>query len=248
MEIANYYQGNWRTALLVIVFCALAVTVSVLAYAKEPLLIIRTEGKDFEQAVLGLSEETEKNFFISEMVADKKTSTYEIARKMKTVSPKIVVLMDNISVFLYKKYQKELPDSAMTVPSVSLMGAFVDMAVKGMRNATGILYEVPLVTSVVNLRPVLPSVSFDRVGIVHREFMKSTVSVNKMYCAKKILNWCPIRYRIKKISDQNSRTDWKNLERKEKLMPYGFAMTTGLSMRNCLNLCGYLLPGDFRSR
>lgn len=182
--VKNYDQRDWRAALSAIVFCLLATMVSVTAYAKEPLLIVRTEGKGFEQAVLGLREELEEEFFLNELLIDKRTSMDELAGKMQQIRPRGVILMDNISIFLYKKYQKRLPGSALTVPSVSLMGSFMDLAVKGMRNATGIFYEVPLVTSVVNLRLVLPSVSFDKVGIVHRAFMESSVRINKTYCAK----------------------------------------------------------------
>ncbi|MDM8558681.1 hypothetical protein [Candidatus Parabeggiatoa sp. HSG14] len=151
---------------------------------KESLLVIRVAGKNFEQVVLGLSEELTDDFFLHELIVDKTTKKHQIASKIKKVSPKIVVLMDNISINLYKGYQKGLPQSVSIIPSVSVMASFMDMAIKNLENATGIFYEVPLVTSVVNLRAILSSNSFDKVGVVHREFMYPAISFNQNYCVR----------------------------------------------------------------
>lgn len=151
---------------------------------KESLLIIRVAGKNFEQVVLGLSEELSEDFFLHELIVDKSTKKQQIFPKIKKVSPKIVVLMDNIPINLYKGYQKDLPQGGSITPSVSVMASFMDIAIKGLKNATGIFYEVPLVTSVVNLRAVLPSHSFDTVGVIHREFMVPVINLNQKYCAK----------------------------------------------------------------
>ncbi|RLC00050.1 MAG: hypothetical protein DRI57_32790 [Deltaproteobacteria bacterium] len=174
---------NFATGVLIAVMLSVLCLTSGVS-AKEPLLIIRTEGEDFRQAVRGLREQAEESFHINEIIIDRKTSESEIAGKMDTVSPKIIVLMDNISVSLYKKYQKGLPDSAAVVPSVSVMVSFMDLAVRGLRNAAGIFYEVPLVTSMVNLRTVSSSMSFDKAGIVHRGFMEPSVRINGVLCKR----------------------------------------------------------------
>ncbi len=215
--VKNYYQRNWRAALSAIVFCLLAMAVSAAAYAKEPLLIIRTEGKGFEQAVQGLREELEEEFSLNEMIIDKRTSINDLAGKMGQVRPRGVVLMDNISIFLYKKYQRRLPDSAVIIPSVSLMGSFMDLAVRGMKNATGIFYEVPLVTSVVNLRLVLPSVPFHKVGIVHRAFMEPSVRINKTYCAKEDVRLASYQIPDKRNIKPELDKGLKKLVKKEKI-------------------------------
>ncbi|MCP4348212.1 MAG: hypothetical protein GY795_22145 [Desulfobacterales bacterium] len=205
MEINKSYHNNQRAVLFAIFFCMFAVLFSSPAHAKEPLLIIRTEGKDFEQAVQGMREELEEDFSINEMVIDKKASAREITRKMKNVLPRTVVLMDNISISLYQKYQRQLPNSADIVPSVSLMASFIDFAVKGLKSGTGILYEVPIVTSVVNLRSVLTSDSFDKVGVVHRDFMRQHIKTNMKYCKKEGIKL--ITYRISRKSNIESELE-----------------------------------------
>ena len=196
----NVALVSWQTTLLSIC-CLFAITVLVSAcfepsitkttekkpisaMGKESILIIRVVGKNFEQVVLGLSEELTEEFFLQEMIVDKNTQKGQIAQNMKEVSPKFVVLMDNVSISLYKEYQKGLSDAASIVPAVAVMASFMDMAIKNLRNAKGIFYEVPLVTSVVTLRAVLSSRAFDRVGVIHREFMAPAIRLNQKYCAR----------------------------------------------------------------
>ncbi len=153
-------------------------------YAKDSLLIIRLDDEALKQAVEGIRSQTGQNFLIDEMVVNADTTGNEISRKMKDVSPKLVVLMDNAAISLYKKFQKGLPDSSKFVPSVSIMASFMDLVIRDMKNATGIFYEVPVVTSVVNLRSVMPSVPLKKIGVVHREFMEQSVKINREYCRR----------------------------------------------------------------
>ncbi len=169
--------------LFCLLFCPGAVT-SAPVYAKEPILVIRTEGKDFEQAVRGIRQETEDDFSLNEMIVSRSSAAGEITGKIKEVSPGIVVLMDNISISLYRKYQAELPASASPVPCVALMSSFMDIALKGIKNAAGIFYEVPLVTGVVNLRTIMPDVRFRKVGVIYRDLMAASVKTNQTYCGK----------------------------------------------------------------
>jgi hypothetical protein len=183
MEI-TVRKNRWQLSLAVLyaVICTTAIfQVSAPVYAKDPLLVIRTEGKDFEEAVTGIRQETEEDFSVNEMIVRRSTGVEEISGKMGAISPKLVVLMDNISISLYKKYQA---NSGNTVPSVSLMASFTDIAIEGIKNAAGIFYEVPVVTSIVNLRSVMPAVKFRTVGAVYRKFMDPLITINGSYCQK----------------------------------------------------------------
>ena len=173
------YHRYLSIGLFLGIFCFLGVAVS--AYAEDSLLIIRAHGKDYEQTVTGLKDEIGEDIPMAELVIGKRTTKGDIARKMRYISPRIVVLMDNTAISLYRKYQLEQPVSATVIPSVSLMASFTDLAVKGMKNATGIAYEVPVVTSIVNLRAILNR-PLDKVGIVCREFLRDFVSRNAAYC------------------------------------------------------------------
>lgn len=187
MEI-TVRKNRWRILLAVlfaIIWTAAIFPVSAPVYAKNPLLVIRTEGKDFEEGVTGIRQETEEDFSVNEMIVSRSTGIGELSGKMAAVSPKLVVLMDNISISLYKKYQA---GSGADVSSVSLMASFADIAIKGIQNAAGIFYEVPIVTSIVNLRALMPGANFRNVGAVYRNFMNPFITINTAYCQKEQIN------------------------------------------------------------
>lgn len=175
------YCKYLRIALLAGIFCFSAAPLFI-AHADNSLLIIRAAGKDYDETSAALKDELEEDITIAEFVIRENTSKRDIIRKMKSVSPQIVVLMDNSAITLYKQYQDELPASLPVVPSVSLMASFTDLAIKGMRNASGIFYEVPVVSSIVNLRAILNK-PVGKVGIVHREFLGGLVARNTEFCA-----------------------------------------------------------------
>lgn len=160
----------------------MALLFATLTFAKSNLLVIRTDGKNFEEAQSGLSYELEYDFTISELIIDKASTPDMISAKMKSVSPDIVVLMNNRSVSLYKKYQKSLPEGSKMVPSVSLMGILIDDVIDEIKNSYGIEYEIPIVTSTVNLRTVLGNDNVKTVGIVHRSNLGTFIEENRKYC------------------------------------------------------------------
>ncbi len=184
INIRKNHLNPLSAILLIGIYAVTVFLISVPVYAKEAILVIRTEGKDFEQAAKGMRQETEEDFSMTEMLVTRSTAAGELAGKIKENSPDIVVLMDNISISLYKKYQAELPASVSPLPCVALMASFMDIALKGIKNAAGIFYEVPSVTGVVNLRAIMPGVRFRKVGVLFRDFMAESVKTNQVFCEK----------------------------------------------------------------
>jgi hypothetical protein len=166
------------------------ISLGIEAYAKEPMLIVRRSGKDFDEVVKGMTEELSTDFTINDFIVLKETDVPTLVAKIKEIKPKIAVLLDNQSISLFKKYQSELPDTARIIPSVSLMGILIDRLIRDMKNATGIFYEIPIVTSAVNMRAVL-GVRIKRVGVIHRKFMSGFVEMNTKYCEKENIRIIP---------------------------------------------------------
>jgi hypothetical protein len=67
------------------------------------------------------------------------------------------------------------------------MGILVGNAISGIENAEAISYEIPIVTSVINLR-LLIGTPIRKVGIVHRELMKNLIEQNREACARENIN------------------------------------------------------------
>lgn len=173
-------QFSRTILLLMLMSCCMADAV----YAKDSLLIIRMDDAALRQAVEGLRSYIREEFPIAEMIVRSDTQADEISHKIEEVSPKLVVLMDNTAITLYKKFRKGLPESSKPLPSVSIMASFMDLVIRDMKNAAGIFYEVPVVTSVVSLRSVMPSVPLKKIGVAHRGFMEQSVKTNREYCKR----------------------------------------------------------------
>jgi hypothetical protein len=151
--------------------------------AKDTLLILRPEGRDFSDAVRGLMREIGEEFTISQRTLGSKAGIADVAEPIREIGPRLVVLMDNHIIHLYRRYQSSLPDSVAPTPSLSLMAASLGREMRGLRLAAGIAYEVPIVTSALGLRSVVGR-PLPRIGIVHREFLASFVAGNTEYCRR----------------------------------------------------------------
>lgn len=149
--------------------------------AENTLLVFRNDGVDFRDVVKGFTDELSEDFDIKEIIIKKGMDESTITDKIKSVRPNIVVLMDNLSIKLFKKYQNTLPDDAKIIPSVSLMGVLIDESIKDLKNATGILYEIPIVTSAVNLRSLL-NTPIKKFGVLHRGYLENYIEKNKKFC------------------------------------------------------------------
>ena len=147
------------------------------------MVTIRPEGKVFEEAYHGLEEELRGGFDMVEHVIDKGYSAEEFAGLIRSRQPKLVVLMDNTAIALIRKYQSTLPNDASLIPSVAIMGVMIRSAIADIRNACGISYEIPIVTSVVSLRSVLGT-PIKKVGVVHREFLTDFLERNREFCKR----------------------------------------------------------------
>ncbi len=166
----------------IIIVCHLLIIllVSVIS-AKDVILVIRKDGNDFKDALRGIMVEIREDFEVKDKVIDKKTEVNEIVDEIHTANPKLVVLMDNTSIALFKRYQQGLKENDPLIPSVSIMGVLVGDAIASLKNASGISYEIPIVTSIVSLRTIIKS-PMKKVGVMHRDYLKEFLEQNRKFC------------------------------------------------------------------
>jgi hypothetical protein len=176
-------SGLAAWAALFIIACAIGYD----SEAQSPVLVIRPNGKDFKEVIKSLSDDLGNEAKIYETVIEPRINETAIDNAMSKYAPSAIVLMDNNSISYYKKYCKLLPDSAQNIPSISIMGILVGNAISGIENAEAISYEIPIVTSVINLR-LLIGTPIQKVGIVHRELMKGLIEQNREACARENIN------------------------------------------------------------
>lgn len=120
-------------------------------------------------------QELSDEFDVIPYVVTKTTSPEEMATAIAGTRPSSVVLLNNPTVRLYQRYAQGLPASAPKLPVVILMSSFLEEFHRQIPGATGIAYEVPLITSVVNLRTFLDR-KIHRVGVLARPALSRYVS------------------------------------------------------------------------
>lgn len=208
-----YNKYLWAVSKLII-FLSLAVSFTVIA--QEQLLVVRPDGQAFNDVVKGMFSELEGDFVIRQLLINDKIDLQGLTGEIKDVSPKLIVLMDNRSIYLFEQWQKALPDSVSAIPSVACMAFFVEKALKGVKNSLGISYEIPIVTMLTNLRATL-NIPLEKVGVIHQSFASDFIQQNKEYCKGEQIELINIEMTKKVITGFHLNKGLRTLFKKDKV-------------------------------
>jgi hypothetical protein len=146
------------------------------------LLVAMPNSPNFVEVRKSLVSEVQKSFNIHTLAVAPETTVADLALAIRTVNPVCVVLMNNATMNLYRQYQAANPGAPMPA-AVLLMASLVEDVQARLRRATGIAYEVPGVTSFVQLRSVI-SAPINRVGVIYRPAFRTFVERQKFLAAK----------------------------------------------------------------
>ena len=174
--MVGYVKSSCMIKILLAVFLLFYIHFS---YANSAL-ILRAPGSDFSEIVDGMLDDIEGDIQFNEVIVNNSTGIEDISVQISKHQPNVIVLIGNSSVNLYTRYQNAFPKRNFP-PSVALGALFVDKFIPLLKNATGIRYEIPLVTSVVNMRSLMVT-EIKKVGVVYRAWMQSLVDENIKYC------------------------------------------------------------------
>lgn len=136
------------------------------------ILVCMPETTQTKEVWTGLSDELKSEFRLVAIKVESADAAAVIAEGIARHRPAALVLMNNPTVEAYRRYQRAHPQQRYA-PAVVVMTSFLDRD-KQLRSATGISYEVPLVTVVTNLRRVLAT-PLERVGVVLRAPLRGFV-------------------------------------------------------------------------
>lgn len=131
------------------------------------ILAFMPETEQTREVWSGLSDELGREFELVAVRVNGRDATTTIARGIERYRPSGLVLMNNPTVSAYRSYQRATPRQPFP-PAVIVMSSFLEGHRHRPVAATGISYEVPLITVVTNLRKLIAS-RIDRVGVVQRE-------------------------------------------------------------------------------
>lgn len=151
-----------------------------LASASDEILILKTDDEFLSEVVNGIDNELEGTIRLHVIELTEGSSVGVIKDAIVKTKPKLVVLLGNMVIRNYIDYQMHHPSETMP-PALLVAALYVDQLVPQLNNATGIRYEIPVVTSAVNLRDVYVE-PITKIGVIHREWLSDFIELNAQFC------------------------------------------------------------------
>ncbi len=143
------------------------------------VLVVRGASASFDEVMTSVAYEIDGEIDLLSLPIEGLTVPL-LSSAVSQTSPQALLLIDNPAVDLYQQLREQNPE---TPPGVAVMSLFLEEAAATTPGLTGIPYEVPAVTSLVNLRRVVDR-GFTKVGVVHRprfaEFVERQAELAKV--------------------------------------------------------------------
>ena len=167
-----------RSALYFLFFISIAFNNASASDGK--ILVFKPQGEAFDEVVKGLEEDIDEELDVAVITADKSLSAESFNSGIAKHDPNVLVLLGNRSVQKYSEYQKANPNKPHP-PAIATAALFVDYSMPSLKNTSAIRYEVPAVTSIINIRDILNK-DVKKVGLLYRESLKDIVANYEAYC------------------------------------------------------------------
>jgi hypothetical protein len=129
--------------------------------------------KDFIEVRRGLVPELGRSFNVSTFAVGVTTTAADLGAEIAKRQPSCLVVMNNTTVSLLIELQKQKASQTLP-PAVIVMTSLLEGIRLSVKNATGIAYEVPGVTSFINLRSLMTA-PLTRVGVAYRPMFRAFV-------------------------------------------------------------------------
>lgn len=137
------------------------------------ILVCMPETAQTKEVWKGLSDELSHDYRLVAIRVERGTDAPIIAEGIKRYQPTAVVLMNNPTLAAYRDYQANTPTLDFP-PAIVVMSSFLEHQSSQLISATGISYEVPLITVMTNLRRLI-TLKSERVGVVVRATLRDFV-------------------------------------------------------------------------
>jgi hypothetical protein len=141
---------------------------------KGTILVAMPDTTQTREVWTGIRDELQRDYHLVAVRVDGPESTPDLAAAMARHQPNAVVLMNNPTVAAYRTYQQQCGQRQFP-PAVVVMTSFFDGHLPQVVTATGISYEIPLITVVTNLRKVITS-PVEKVGVIVRPSLRGFVA------------------------------------------------------------------------
>lgn len=163
------------------------------------------------EAWQSLRDELQESFDVVTRPVTEDSTDADLAREIAAVRPRCIVLMGNRPMNLYLAYQRRVPGPFP--PAVVVMASFFEEQRPLFGNTTGIAYEIPAITTIVNLRSFIHR-PVQRVGVLYRPLFAQYVKKQRDLAAVEHVQLVPVEvssdpgpYEIRRALDGLVRRD-----------------------------------------
>lgn len=176
----------------------------------ETILVFLPVSSHTREVWQSLKDELSAKFDIVTRSVDASTSPSAIARDISGVEPKCLVLMSNQAVNAYRRYQAQSPGPFK--PAVIVMSSFLEEQESELKDATGITYEIPGITTFVQLRSFIRR-PIHRIGVLHRPLFTGYVLKQQQLAAMEKVTIVPVQVEPHASADEIRRALHKLIQR-----------------------------------
>lgn len=155
-----------RRAPKAVAYAEIAIT-SVPKVGGKTVVVFMPETPQTKDVWTGLTDELSEDYRLVAVRVEQAGDGAVIAEALRRHRPVGLVLMNNPTVAAYREYQRSRGTQDFP-PAVVVMTSFLDDPARQLKRATGISYEVPLITVMTNLRKLI-ALPAERVGVVVRK-------------------------------------------------------------------------------
>jgi hypothetical protein len=153
------------------------------------ILVVMPVTTETHEVWRGLRDEIGDDYDMVTLQFDATTTAARIGAAIEAIAPVCVVLMNNPTVRAYEQWQRSARRTEF-LPAVVLMASFLS-GLDTLRNASGIAYEVPAITTLVNMRSFLDRPA-RRVGVVYRRPFHAFIEHQRKLAAIENIELVPV--------------------------------------------------------
>jgi hypothetical protein len=146
------------------------------------ILVFMPDTAQTRQVWSGLRDELGDDYQLIAVRLEAASDSPIIEEALRLYQPSGLVLMNNPTVNAYRHFQRKHPGIKFP-PAIIVMTSFLETSVKDIRGATGISYEIPLITAMTNLRRLL-ALKQERVGVISRAPLRGFIQRQVELCAR----------------------------------------------------------------
>ena len=190
---------------------------------KDNILVCRPKtkpGQDvqdaFQEAFQGLSQELGDEFELTDFQLDGSTTVVDLEQQIIQVQPKLIVLMENRTVNLFKRYQQAQAEGSSFPPALILMALNITKEINRVQHAIGISYDIPAIVSISQLNSLMRD-PINRVGVLYREELSNYFEEEAAQCRQEEIELVGIKITEAELNPKLVRQKLNDLIKRKKV-------------------------------